>query len=169
VHVAPPSQCLRHKIPAAAAAQIAASPEASYVSTEDVPKEFVDSETALEMQKEDIMSKPEQIRCAPAPSVFTNVHIQKLDRDPVEVSILGNAGDSVLEQRSRIPCSVSAAALLCWPSRKCSVLRSMLQHRLQQCSCVVHSRCSARVWPNRQACLEASDVETSLAPKLYTT
>lgn len=45
--------------------QIAASPEASYLSTEDVPKEVVDSETAIEMEKEDILSKPEQIRWAP--------------------------------------------------------------------------------------------------------
>lgn len=45
-------------------AQIAASPEASYVSIEEVPKEFVDSETAIEMGKEDILAKPENIRCA---------------------------------------------------------------------------------------------------------
>jgi DNA-binding transcriptional regulator of glucitol operon len=44
--------------------QIAASPEASYVSVEEVPKEFVDSETSIEMQKDDILSKPENIRCA---------------------------------------------------------------------------------------------------------
>ena len=44
-------------------AQIAASPEASYVSIEEVPKEFVDSETAIEMGKEDILAKPENIRC----------------------------------------------------------------------------------------------------------
>jgi elongation factor Ts len=44
------------------AMQIAASPEASYVSIEEVPKEFVDSETAIEMGKEDILAKPENIR-----------------------------------------------------------------------------------------------------------
>lgn len=134
VHVAPPSQCLRHKIPAAAAAQIAASPEASYVSTEDVPKEFVDSETALEMQKEDIMSKPEQIRCAPAPSVSSPMFTY---RSWIEIQLrcpswaMRAILSLSLEQRSRMTCGVSAAALLCWPSRKCSVLRSMLQYRPQ--------------------------------------
>ena len=44
------------------AAQVAASPEASYVSAEDVSQEFVDKETAIEMEKEDILSKPEAIR-----------------------------------------------------------------------------------------------------------
>lgn len=33
------------------------------MSVEEVPKEFVDSETAIEMEKEDILSKPENIRC----------------------------------------------------------------------------------------------------------
>ena len=44
------------------AAQVAASPEASYVSAEDVSPEFVAKETAIEMEKEDILSKPEAIR-----------------------------------------------------------------------------------------------------------
>ena len=46
--------------------QVAASPDASYVSAEDVSPEFVAKETAIEMEKEDILSKPEAIRCAPA-------------------------------------------------------------------------------------------------------
>ena len=43
--------------------QVAASPEASYVSADDVSSEFVAKETAIEMEKEDILSKPEAIRC----------------------------------------------------------------------------------------------------------
>ena len=44
--------------------QIAASAEVTFVSTEDVPADFVAKETAIEMEKEDILSKPEAIRCA---------------------------------------------------------------------------------------------------------
>ncbi|KAH9616540.1 hypothetical protein KSS87_010169 [Heliosperma pusillum] len=44
------------------AMQVAAYPQVEYLSTEDVPKEFVDKETELEMQKEDLQSKPEQFR-----------------------------------------------------------------------------------------------------------
>ena len=50
--------------------QIAASAEATFVSTEDVPADFVAKETAIEMEKEDILSKPEAIRYLP-PLVFT--------------------------------------------------------------------------------------------------
>ncbi len=46
------------------AMQIAASPEVSVVSVEDVPADIVQKETDIEMGKEDILSKPEQIRCA---------------------------------------------------------------------------------------------------------
>lgn len=44
------------------AMQVAACPQVEYLSTDDVPKEYVDRETELEMQKEDLLSKPEQIR-----------------------------------------------------------------------------------------------------------
>ncbi|XP_021865854.1 polyprotein of EF-Ts, chloroplastic isoform X2 [Spinacia oleracea] len=44
------------------AMQVAACPQVEYLSTDDVPKEFVDKETEIEMQKEDLLSKPEQIR-----------------------------------------------------------------------------------------------------------
>ncbi|KMT03134.1 hypothetical protein BVRB_8g196900 isoform B [Beta vulgaris subsp. vulgaris] len=44
------------------AMQVAACPQVEYLSTDDVPKEFVDKETEMEMQKEDLLSKPEQIR-----------------------------------------------------------------------------------------------------------
>ena len=44
------------------AMQVAACPQVKYLSTEDVPKEIVEKETEIEMQKEDIQSKPEQIR-----------------------------------------------------------------------------------------------------------
>ncbi|CAM8973654.1 unnamed protein product [Rhodiola kirilowii] len=44
------------------AMQVAACPQVQYLSTEDVPEEFVKKETELEMQKEDLMSKPEQFR-----------------------------------------------------------------------------------------------------------
>lgn len=50
--------------------QIAASAEATFVSTEDVPADFVAKETAIEMEKEDILSKPEAIRYLPPPHVF---------------------------------------------------------------------------------------------------
>lgn len=42
--------------------QVAACPQVEYLSTDDVPKEIVDKETEIEMQKEDLLSKPEQIR-----------------------------------------------------------------------------------------------------------
>jgi len=42
---------------------VAASPEATYVSPDDVAPDFVEKETAIEMEKEDILSKPEAIRC----------------------------------------------------------------------------------------------------------
>ncbi|GAU12297.1 hypothetical protein TSUD_142060 [Trifolium subterraneum] len=44
------------------AMQVAACPQVEYVVTEDVPEEFVNKETEIEMQKEDLASKPEQIR-----------------------------------------------------------------------------------------------------------
>lgn len=42
--------------------QVAACPQVEYLTTDDVPKEIVDKETEIEMQKEDLSSKPEQIR-----------------------------------------------------------------------------------------------------------
>jgi len=44
------------------AMQVAACPQVEYVVTEDVPEEFVKKETEIELQKEDLASKPEQIR-----------------------------------------------------------------------------------------------------------
>lgn len=44
------------------AMQVAAGPHVQYLNTEDVPKEIVDNERELEMQREDLLSKPEQIR-----------------------------------------------------------------------------------------------------------
>ncbi|KAL8483548.1 hypothetical protein ACS0TY_026290 [Phlomoides rotata] len=44
------------------AMQVAACPQVQYLSTEDVPQEFVEKEKEMESQKEDLMSKPEQIR-----------------------------------------------------------------------------------------------------------
>jgi elongation factor Ts len=45
------------------AMQIAACPLVTVVSTDDVPAEVLERERAIEMQKEDILSKPEAIRC----------------------------------------------------------------------------------------------------------
>lgn len=44
------------------AMQVAASPQVCYLVTEDVPGEIVDKEREIEMQKEDLLSKPENIR-----------------------------------------------------------------------------------------------------------
>ncbi|XP_050220225.1 polyprotein of EF-Ts, chloroplastic [Mercurialis annua] len=44
------------------AMQVAACPQVQYLVTEDVPEELVNKEKEIEMQKEDLMSKPEQIR-----------------------------------------------------------------------------------------------------------
>ncbi|CAK8533964.1 unnamed protein product [Lathyrus sativus] len=44
------------------AMQVAACPQVEYIATEDVPEEFVNKEKEIEMQKEDLASKPEQIR-----------------------------------------------------------------------------------------------------------
>merc|ERR1712113_593232 len=44
------------------AMQIAASPSVEYVSAADAPPEFVEAERQAEMQKEDLASKPENIR-----------------------------------------------------------------------------------------------------------
>ncbi|XP_047046675.1 polyprotein of EF-Ts, chloroplastic-like [Lolium rigidum] len=44
------------------AMQIAACPQVTYISIDDVPEEVVKKETELEMQREDLQSKPEQIR-----------------------------------------------------------------------------------------------------------
>merc|ERR1712157_604424 len=44
------------------AMQIAASPSIEYVAPEDASAEFVEAEKAAEMQKEDLASKPENIR-----------------------------------------------------------------------------------------------------------
>lgn len=44
------------------AMQVAACPQVQYLVTEDVPEEIVNKEKEIEMQKEDLLSKPEQIR-----------------------------------------------------------------------------------------------------------
>ncbi|XP_051131412.1 polyprotein of EF-Ts, chloroplastic [Andrographis paniculata] len=44
------------------AMQVAACPQVQYLDTDDVPKEIVDKEKEIEMQKDDLLSKPEQIR-----------------------------------------------------------------------------------------------------------
>jgi len=41
---------------------VAECPKVEYVVTKDVSEEFVKKETEIEMQKEDLVSKPEQIR-----------------------------------------------------------------------------------------------------------
>ena len=58
-HIVCPCSALR----ASGCAQVAAS-DVSIVAVEDAPKEEIERERAIEMQKEDILSKPEQIRCA---------------------------------------------------------------------------------------------------------
>ncbi|KAJ0975359.1 hypothetical protein J5N97_017324 [Dioscorea zingiberensis] len=44
------------------AMQVAACPQVKYLVTEDVPEEIVNKEREIEMQKEDLLAKPEQIR-----------------------------------------------------------------------------------------------------------
>lgn len=44
------------------AMQVAACPQVKYLVPEDVPQEIVNKEREIEMQKEDLLSKPEQIR-----------------------------------------------------------------------------------------------------------
>ncbi|KAK4782903.1 hypothetical protein SAY86_007277 [Trapa natans] len=44
------------------AMQVAACPQVQYLVTEDVPTEYVSKEKEIEMQKEDLLSKPENIR-----------------------------------------------------------------------------------------------------------
>ncbi|XP_031272162.1 uncharacterized protein LOC116130586 [Pistacia vera] len=44
------------------AMQVAACPQVQYLVTDDVPEEIVNKEKEIEMQKEDLLSKPEQIR-----------------------------------------------------------------------------------------------------------
>jgi hypothetical protein len=48
------------------AMQIAACPEVSVVAIEDVPEAELENERRIEMEKEDIKSKPEAIRCVPS-------------------------------------------------------------------------------------------------------
>jgi translation elongation factor EF-Ts len=45
------------------AMQIAANPEVTVVAVEDVPAAELENERRIEMEKEDIKSKPEAIRC----------------------------------------------------------------------------------------------------------
>lgn len=44
------------------AMQVVASPQVQFVSIEDIPESFVNKEKELEMQREDLLSKPENIR-----------------------------------------------------------------------------------------------------------
>lgn len=44
------------------AMQVAACPQVQYLDVEDVPESIVNKEKEIEMQKEDLLSKPEQIR-----------------------------------------------------------------------------------------------------------
>ena len=54
------------------AMQIAASPTVDIVSIDEAPQEELERERALEMQKEDIQSKPENIRCCVIPALLTH-------------------------------------------------------------------------------------------------
>lgn len=56
------------------AMQIAASGEVSVVSVDDVPADIKQKEFDIEMGKEDIQSKPEQIRCAAPPQAPPSAH-----------------------------------------------------------------------------------------------
>ncbi|NES70736.1 MAG: translation elongation factor Ts, partial [Okeania sp. SIO2D1] len=44
------------------AMQIAACPQVEYISVDDIPTEFVESEKSIEMGREDLSKKPENIR-----------------------------------------------------------------------------------------------------------
>ncbi|GFZ97920.1 translation elongation factor Ts [Okeania sp. KiyG1] len=44
------------------AMQIAACPQVEYISVDDIPREFVESEKSIEMGREDLSNKPENIR-----------------------------------------------------------------------------------------------------------
>jgi len=44
------------------AMQVAACPNVEYVKTDDIPQEFVEKEKSIEMGREDLASKPENIR-----------------------------------------------------------------------------------------------------------
>ena len=44
------------------AMQVAACPQVQYVSVEDIPEDIKNKEKEIEMQREDILSKPENIR-----------------------------------------------------------------------------------------------------------
>jgi elongation factor Ts len=44
------------------ALQIAACPQVQYISIDDVPKEVVKKDTELEMQREDLLTKPEKVQ-----------------------------------------------------------------------------------------------------------
>ncbi|KAJ6731491.1 ELONGATION FACTOR TS [Salix purpurea] len=44
------------------AMQVAACPQVQYLVTEDVPEDIINKEKEIELQKEDLLSKPEQIR-----------------------------------------------------------------------------------------------------------
>ena len=61
-----PALPFRHLRPAISALQIAACPEVTVVSAADVSPEVLEREKAIEMEKEDIKSKPEAMRCVPA-------------------------------------------------------------------------------------------------------
>ena len=43
---------------------MASNPSVTVVSTDDVDKEMLERERQIELQKEDLQSKPENIRCA---------------------------------------------------------------------------------------------------------
>ena len=65
------------------AMQIAASPTVDIVTIDEAPQEELERERALEMQKEDIQSKPEAIRCAaiaswtsPEPKVLSSTQLR---------------------------------------------------------------------------------------------
>ena len=59
-------------------AQVAASSEVSVVAVEDVAPEVVQKETDIEMGKEDILKKPENIRCRQLPLSAQRACMQRL-------------------------------------------------------------------------------------------
>ncbi len=64
--------------------QIAASHSVTVVAMEDVDQKMLERERQIELQKEDLQSKPENIRCGPAPSLCNAAPSQstKLPRTP---------------------------------------------------------------------------------------
>ena len=101
--------------------QVAASPSVTVVAVEDVDKEMLERERAIEMQKEDLQSKPQAIRCASTKNKSSHCRQITWD-DELQASITLTLAHCSSTCRQQLRCAIAATHALLW--RVCPTWRA---------------------------------------------